>query len=133
MEVKDSKHMGNHSDDVDHYDDHGDGTSFLAHNQLASFSVSGPGHCPPGLHVYSRAEEPTQWASAVPKHVSDLPIPTERKARNRRPEQIDPVWLQETKCRERCEPFGTTVALVMALVEEAIRCQVPFGVVVFDA
>jgi hypothetical protein len=31
------------------------------------------------------------------------------------------------------DQFRTTIALAMDRVEEAIRCKVPFGVVVFDA
>jgi hypothetical protein len=41
--------------------------------------------------------------------------------------------LQAPELRARPEPVRTTMALAMELGEEAMRCQVPVGVVVFDA
>jgi hypothetical protein len=46
---------------------------------------------------------------------------------------VDPVLLEDSDFRKRHEPFHTKIALAVALVEEAIRRKVPFGVVVFDA
>jgi hypothetical protein len=69
----------------------------------------------------------------VAKHVPDLKIPTEKKARNRLHQQVDPVWLQDPEFQARHEQFRTTMALAIALVEAAIRSKGPFGVVVFDA
>jgi Transposase DDE domain len=61
--------------------------------------------------------------------------------RRRRGESI--VAIDDTLCehvgsldpdfRARHEQFRTKIALAIELVEEAIRCKVPFGVVVFDA
>ena len=42
------------------------------------------------------------------------------------------MWLQDPDFRARHEPFRTTIALAIDLVEEAIRCKVPGGVVGFD-
>jgi len=69
----------------------------------------------------------------VALHVPDLPIPTDNKGRNRRHQQVDPVWLQDPAFRARHEQFRTNIALAIELVEAAIRHKVPFGVVVFDA
>jgi hypothetical protein len=69
----------------------------------------------------------------VAKHVPGVQIPTEKKARKRLHKQIDPVVLQDPDFRARHEQFRTKIVLAIELVEEAIRCQVPFGVVVFDA
>jgi hypothetical protein len=88
---------------------------------------------PVGGRLYRRDEELTQWEAAVAKHVPELKIPTERKARNRLHTQVDPVWLPDPECRARHEQFRTNIALAIELVEEAIRHQVPFGVVGFDA
>ena len=41
--------------------------------------------------------------------------------------------LQEPECRARHAECRTNIALAVEWVEEAIRCQVPLGVVVFDA
>jgi hypothetical protein len=120
-------------DDVDCHDNHRDGTSPLAHHPVTSLYVSGPVRVPLGLRLYRRDEELTQWEAAVAKPVPDLPIPREKNARNRLHQQLDQVWLEDPECRARHEPFRTKIALAIALVEEAIRSQVPFGVVVFDA
>jgi hypothetical protein len=69
----------------------------------------------------------------VAKHVPALQIPTEKKARNRLHQQGDPVLLQDPEFRARHEQFRTKIALAIEWVEAAIRCNVPFGVVVFDA
>jgi hypothetical protein len=127
------EHVGSLFDYVDRHYNHGDGTYPIAHNPVTSFSVSGPVRIPLGLRLSRRDEELTQWAACVAKHFPDLKIPTETKARNRLHQQVDPVLLQDPEFRARHEQFRTTIALAMELVEEAIGCKVPFGMVVFDA
>jgi hypothetical protein len=127
------EHVGTLFDYVDRHYNHSDGTYPLAHNPVTSFYVSGPVRFPLGLRLYRRYEELTQWEAAVTKQFPALKIPTERKARNRLHTQVDPVLLQDPEFRARHEQFRTKIALAIALVEEAIRHKVPFGVVVFDA
>jgi SRSO17 transposase len=127
------EHVGSLFDHVDRHDNHGDGTYPLAHNPVTSFYVSGPARFPLGLRLYRRDEELTQWEAAVATHFPDLPIPREKKARNRLHKQVDPVLLQDSEFRARHEQFRTKIALAVELIEEAIRHKVPFGVVVFDA
>ena len=86
-----------------------------------------------GLRLYRRYEEWTQWEAWVAKHVPELKMPPDTKARKRLHKPVDPVLLQAPECRARPEPFRTQIALAINLVEEAIRHKVPFGVVVFDA
>ena len=124
--------VGSLFDYVDRHYNHGDGTYPLAHNPVTSFYVSGPVRFPLGLRLYRRDEELTQWEAAVAKHVPDLKIPTDKKARNRLHQQVDAVLLQDPEFRARHEQFQTKMALAIELVEEAIRYKVPFGVVVFD-
>ena len=88
---------------------------------------------PLGLRLYRRYEDLTQWEAAVTKHVPDLKIPRDTKGRNRLPQQVDPVLLQDPEFCARHEQFRTKIALAVELIEEAIRHKVPFGVVVFDA
>jgi DDE superfamily endonuclease len=127
------EHVGSLFDYVDRHDNHGDGTYPLAHNPVTSFSVSGPARFPLGLRLYRRYEELTQWEACVVKQFPDLQIPTDKKGRNRLHPQVDPVLLQDPEFRARHERFRTKIALAIELVEEAIRCKAPFGVVVFDA
>jgi DDE superfamily endonuclease len=127
------EHGGSLFDYVDRHDNHSDGTYPLAHNPVTSLYVSGPVRFPLGLRLYRRYEELTQWEAAVAMHFPELKLPTDTKARNRLHKQIDPVWLQDPEFRARHEQFRTKIALAVELVEEAIRCNVPFGVVVFDA
>jgi hypothetical protein len=127
------EHVGSLFDDVDRHDNHSDGTSPLAHNPVTSWSVSGPVRVPLGLRLYRRDEELTPWEAAVAKHVPDVTIPREKQARNRLQKQVDPVLLEDPAFRARHEPCQTTIGRAMELVEEAIRCKVPCGVVVFDA
>jgi len=127
------EHVGGLFDDVDRHDNQREGTSPLAHHPVTSFSISGPVRFPVGLRLYRRDEELTPWEAAGAKSFPDLTLPTEKKARKRLHQQVDPVWLQDPECRARHEPCRTTIALAMELVEEAIRSQVPLGVVVFDA
>jgi DDE superfamily endonuclease len=126
------EHVGSLFDYVDRHDNHSDGTYPLAHNPVTSFYVSGPVRFPLGLRLYRRYEELTQWEAAVARHFPALQIPTNTKARHRLHQQVDPVLLQDPEFQARHEPFRTTIALAVELVEEAIRCKVPFGVVVFD-
>jgi DDE superfamily endonuclease len=127
------EHVGNLFDYVDRHYNHGDGTYPLAHNPVTSFYVSGPVRFPLGLRLYRRDEELTKWEACMAKHFPDLKIPTDTKGRNRLHKQVDPILLQDPECRARHEQFRTKIALAMELVEEAIRCKVPFGVVGFDA
>jgi hypothetical protein len=127
------EHVGSLFDYVDRHYNHSDGTYPLAHNPVTSLYVSGPVRFPLGLRLYRRDEELTQWEAAVAKHVPDVKIPREKKARNRLHKQVDPVLLEDPEFRARHEQFQTKIGLAMELVEEAIRCKVPFGVVVFDA
>jgi hypothetical protein len=125
--------VGSLFDHVDRHYNHSDGTYPLAHNPVTSFYVSGPVRFPVGLRLYRRYEELTQWEAAVAKHFPELKIPSEKKARNRLHQQVDPALLQDLEFRARHEQFRTKIALAIDLVEEAIRHKVPFGVVVFDA
>jgi DDE superfamily endonuclease len=127
------EHVGSLFDHVDRHYNHSDGTYPLAHNPVTSFYVSGPVRFPLGLRLYRRYEELTQWDAAVAKHFPELKIPSEKKARNRLHQQVDPLLLQDLEFRARHEQFRTKIALAIELVEEAIRHKVPFGVVVFDA
>jgi hypothetical protein len=127
------EHVGSLFDYVDRHYNHGHGTYPLAHNPVTSFYVSGPVHFPLGLRLYRRYEELTQWEAAVAKHFPNVQIPTDRTGRNRLHQQVDPMLLQDPEFRARHEQFRTKIALAVELVEEAIRCKVPFGVVVFDA
>jgi DDE superfamily endonuclease len=127
------EHVGSLFDHVDRHDNHSDGTYPLAHNPVTSLYVSGPVRFPLGLRLYRRYEELTQWEAAVAKHVPDLKLPTDKKARNRLHKQVDPLLLQDPEFRARHEQFRTKIALATELLEEAIGRKVPFGVVVFDA
>jgi hypothetical protein len=127
------EHVGSLFDHVDRHYNHSAGTYPLAHNPVTSFYVSGPVRFPLGLRLYRRYEELTQWDAAVAKHFPELKIPSEKKARNRLHQQVDPLLLQDLEFRARHESFRTKIALAIELVEEAIRHKVPFGVVVFDA
>jgi hypothetical protein len=126
-------HVGRLFDSVDRHDNHGDGTSPLAHNPVTSFSVRGVARFPLGLRLSRRDAALTQWEACVVKHCPELKIPTDNKGRNRLHPQVDPVLLQDPAFRARHEPFRTKIALAIELGEEAMRCKGPFGVVVCDA
>jgi hypothetical protein len=125
--------VGHLFDDVDRHDHHREGTSPLAHHPVTRVYVSGPVRFPLGLRLYRRDEALTHGEAAVATYGPDRPIPRENKARNRLHQQVDPVWLRDPECRARHAQLRTTMALAIALVEEAIRGKVPLGVVVFDA
>jgi hypothetical protein len=126
-------HGGTRVDYVDRHDHHGAGTDPLAHHPGTSFSGSGPVRFPLGLRRDRRDEELTPGAASVATHCLDRTIPTDTTGRNRLPQQVASILLQAPELRARPEPCRTKMALAMALVDEAIRCQVPVGVVVFDA
>jgi hypothetical protein len=84
------EHGGRLFDDVDRHDHHSAGTYPLAHHPVTSFSVSGPGRFPLDLRLYRRDEELTPWEAAVAKHVPDVKIPTDKKARHRLHQPVDP-------------------------------------------
>jgi DDE superfamily endonuclease len=69
----------------------------------------------------------------VAKPCPHLKISTDKKARNRLHTPVDPVLLQDPEFRVRHDQFRTKIMLAIELVEEAMRHQVPCGVVVFDA
>jgi len=127
------EHGGDFFDHVDRHYNQDNGTYPLAHHPVTSLSVSVPVRFPLGRRLYRRDEALTQWEAGVATHVPELKRPTDHKARNRLHQQVDPVWLQDPECRARHEPFRTTIAMAIARVEEAIRHNGPFGVVVFDA
>jgi hypothetical protein len=126
-------HVGHLFEYVDRHDNHSDSTDPLAHHPVTSFYVSGPVRCPVGLRLDRRSEELPQWEAYVAQHFPDLQLPRDKKARTRLHKQVDPVLLEEPAFRARHAPCRTKIALAIELVEEAIRHQVPFGVVVFEA
>jgi len=126
------EHAGSLFDYVDRHYNHSDGTYPLDHNPVTSLYVSGPVRFPLGLRLYRRYEELTHWEATVATHFPDIPIPREKKARNRLHKQVDPVLLQEPEFRARHEQFRTKIALAVELIQEAVRHKVPFGVVAFD-
>jgi DDE superfamily endonuclease len=125
--------VGSRCDDVDRHDNHRDGPYPVAHNPGTGFSVSGPVRFPLGLRLYRRYAALTQWEAAVAQHFPTRQSPTTSQARNRLPQQVEPVLLQDSECRARHEQFRTKMALAIDLVDEALGRKVPFGVVVFDA
>jgi DDE superfamily endonuclease len=127
------EHVGSLFEPVDRHDHHGDGPYPLAHHPVTRFYVRGPVRFPLDRRRYRRDEELTQWEASVAEHVPDLTIPPDKKSRNRRHTQVDPVVLQAPDGRARHEPCRTNMARAIELVEAAIRRQVPCGVVVFDA
>jgi SRSO17 transposase len=104
------EHGGSLFDYVDRHYNHSDGTYPLAHNPVTSFYVSGPVRFPLDLCLYRRYEELTQWEAAVAQHFPELQIPTDKKARNRLHQQVDPVLLQDPEFRARHEQFRTKIA-----------------------
>jgi hypothetical protein len=92
-------HVGSLFDHVERHYNHSDGTYPLAHNPVTSFYVSGPVRFPVGLRLYRRDEAWTQWEAAVAQHVPELKIPTEKTARNRLHQPVDPVLCQDPNFR----------------------------------
>jgi hypothetical protein len=90
-------------------------------------------HFPLGLRRYRCDAELTPWEACVAQHGLYLRSPTDTKGRHRLHKQVAPRLRQAPACRARHEPFRTKIAQAMALVEEAMRCQVPVGGVVVAA
>jgi len=125
--------VGSLLDSMDRPYHHSAGTSPLAQNPVTSGSVSGPVRGLLGLRRDRRDEARTQGAACVAKPCPALTIPTAPTGRKRLHQPVDPTGLQDPACRARHQPVRTTIALAIELVEEAIRHQVPVGVVVCDA
>ena len=86
-------HVGSLFDHVDRRDNHGDCTYPLAHNPVTSFYVSDPVRFPLDLRLYRRYEERPQWEAGVAQHVPKRQILTDKKARHRLHQPVDPVSL----------------------------------------
>ncbi len=87
----------------------------------------GAGACTAGMQPGRRGRP--RWPSPF-QPCRARPPPGESQ---RRHQHVEPVWLQDPKCRARHEPCRTTRARAIARVEEAIGRTVPWGVGVFDA
>lgn len=126
-------HVGSRLDEVDPHDNQGDGLAPLAHQRVTRVSVRGPGRFPVGVRLDRRAEAEPPWEAVVATLGPDLPILRDQQARHRLQQPGDPGRLQAPACRARPEPCRTTIARAIAWVKEAIRPNVPRGVVVCAA
>ena len=127
------EHVGSLFEYIDRHYNHGDDTYPLAHNPVTSHYVSGPVRFPVALRLYRRYEEVTHWEEFVHQHFPDRAIPKRKKERAQFHKAVDPVLLQDPEFQTRHQQFQTKIALATELVEAAIRCKLPFSVVLFDS
>jgi hypothetical protein len=125
------EHVGSLFDEVDRHDHHGNETYPLAHHPVTSSYVSGPVRFPVDLRLSRRYEALTQWEAFVHKHVPDRPIPTKPQARAQLQKVVAPVLLHDPAFEQLHQPFRTTIALGIALLEAAMQHKVPFRLLVF--
>lgn len=115
-----------------HYN-HRDGTYPLAHNPVTSCYVSGPVRFPVDLRLSRRSEEVTRWAAFVAKHCPDRPIPSASTERAKLRQQVEAGLLPDPEFRALHEQFQTKVTLGLDLVKQAVKRELPFGVVLMDS
>jgi len=127
------EHVGSLFAYVDRHYNHGEGTYPLAHNPVTSFYVSGAVRFPVDWRLYRRYEEVTRWEAFVAKHCPDEVIPPTRKERAHLHKRVDPVLLTDPDFQVLHAQFQTKIALGIALVKQAVRHDLPFGVVLMDS
>lgn len=127
------EHVGSLFEYIDRHYNHGEDTYPLAHNPVTSHYVSGPVRFPVALRLYRRYEELTRWEEFVHKHFPDREIPKRKKERAAFHKSVDPALLADPEFQQLHQQFQTKIALATELVEDAIRRQLPFSVVLFDS
>ena len=127
------EHVGSLFEYIDHHYDHGEDRYPLAHNPVTSYYVSGVVRFPVDLRLYRRYEEVTDWEACVKQHFPERTIPVKKKERAAFHKAVDPILLQDPAFHLLHEQFQTKITLAIALIQQAERHQLPFGIVLFDS
>jgi hypothetical protein len=123
--------VGSLFDYVDRHDNHGDGTSPLAHNPVTSHSRRGPGRLPVDLRLSRRYAEGPRWEAFVQKPCPDRVMPTKKKARTRCHKDVAPGLLAAPALQTRHQPFRPKSALGSELWAAALAHTGPLSVLLF--
>jgi hypothetical protein len=122
------EHVGRLFASSDRHDKHGDDTYPLAHHPVTSHDGSGPVRCPLDLRLYRRSEDLPQGEAFVHTHFPEPSLPTAKKDRARLHQAVAPVLLDDAQVRHLHQQFRTKIDLGLALLDAAIRHQVPLSV-----
>ncbi len=126
------EHVGGLFEYVDRHYNHGEATFPLAHNLVTSHYVNGAVRFPVDWRLYRRYEELTRWEAFVQQHFPERTIPKRKKERAKLHKELDPVLRQDREFLALHEQFQTKLTLAVELIEQALRRELPFSVIVFD-
>ncbi len=105
----------------------------LAHNMVTSHYVNGPVRFPVDIRLYRRYDELTQWEAFVEKHFPGRALPKTKKERAQLHKEVDPLLRQDAAFLALHEQFRTKLALAVELIDQAVKRELPFSVLLFDA
>jgi len=127
------EHVGSLFEYIAKHYNHSNGTYPLAHNLVTSHYVSGAVRFPVDWRLYRRYEECTQWEAYVQKHFPERDIPKKKKERNQFKKEVEATLLDDPEFLALHESFQTKISLAVQLVNQAVKKELPFGTVLFDA
>ena len=127
------EHVGSLFEYIDRHYDHGDDRYPLAHTPVTSYYVSGVVRFPVVLRLYRRYEEITDWETSVKQYFPGRAIPVKKKERTACHKEVAAVLREDPAFRALHEQVQTKIDLAIALLEQAEKHDLPFGIVVFDS
>jgi SRSO17 transposase len=127
------EHVGSLFEHIARHYNHAEDTYPLAHNPITTHFLCGAVRFPVDLREYRRYEELTRWEAFIHDRFPEQVIPRDRKGRTRLHQRIDDILLEDPAFVALHEQFRTKIELAVELIQQALKRQLPFDVVLFDA
>ncbi len=117
---------------VDRHYAHGEGRYPVGHKLVTTHFLSGAVRFPLAVRLSRRYEEKTRGEEFVRPHFPGREMPTAKKPRNLRHQQVDEILLQDAEVAALHAQFHTKIALALELIEKALARTIPFQIVRMD-
>lgn len=128
------EHVGTMFEHIARHYDHSDGSYKLAQNPVTSHYVRGAISFPVTFRTYRNYDKVTDWEEHFRKNFPEIKIPSQSKERNKLKKKYETQLLSKDKeFAAKHVTFKTKITLACELVEDAIRRDLAFSVVLFDA
>ena len=128
------EHVGTLFEHIAKHYDHSDSNYKLAQNPVTSHYVRGKVSFPLDFRVYRTYDEVTDWEAHFQKHFQDVAIPKMSKERNKIKRKYERQLLdKDPEFAKKHASFKTKIELAGELVDDAVKRQADFSVVLFDS
>jgi len=128
------EHVGTLMEHLARHYDHCDGSYKLGQNPVTSHYLRGRVSFPVDLRAYRSYDEVTDWEKHFRQNFPAVEIPKKSKERNKLKQKYEKRLLAaDPEFAAKHQAFETKIKLACQLVEDAIKRDLPFSLVLFDA